>query len=79
MRDNPTSSDEPQAPLPFVAMVFLALFAFVVPLVVPALNILNLLSFPLGYFMAAQGIMIAFVVIGLLSALWQDRRATKDR
>jgi putative solute:sodium symporter small subunit len=61
-----------------VALFFLALFAFVVPLIVPALNVVNVLSFPLGYFMAAQGILIAFVAIGLLSALWQDRRATKD-
>jgi putative solute:sodium symporter small subunit len=76
--DNPNLSDEPPPRLPFVAMVFLALFAFGVPLLVPALNILNVLSFPLGYFMAAQGTLIAFVAIGLLSALWQDRRAAKD-
>jgi putative solute:sodium symporter small subunit len=41
------------------------------------LNIVDVLAFPLGYFMAAQGILIAFVVIGLLSARWQYRRAPK--
>jgi putative solute:sodium symporter small subunit len=40
------------------------------------------LAFPLGYFMAAQGILLTFVAIGLLSAWWQNGRAarnTKDR
>jgi putative solute:sodium symporter small subunit len=76
--DNPISSDEQRARLPFVGLFFFALFAFAVPLIVPALNIVSVLSFPLGYFMAAQGILIGFVGIGLLSALWQDRRAAKD-
>jgi putative solute:sodium symporter small subunit len=62
---------------PFIALAFWALFAFVVPLFVPALNLGDVLAFPLGYFMAAQGILIAFVAIGLLSALWQNRRAPK--
>jgi putative solute:sodium symporter small subunit len=31
-------------------------------------------AFPLGYFMAAQGVLIAFVIIGACSARWQDRR-----
>jgi putative solute:sodium symporter small subunit len=74
---SPTSGDEQSKRFPFVALAFWALFAFVVPLFVPALNIVDVLAFPLGYFMAAQGILIAFVVIGLLSARWQDRRAAK--
>ena len=74
---SPTSGDEQSKRFPFVALAFWALFAFVVPLIVPALNIVDVLAFPLGYFMAAQGILIAFVVIGLLSARWQDRPAAK--
>jgi putative solute:sodium symporter small subunit len=74
---NQISSDEQPKRFPFVALAFWALFAFVVPLFVPALNLVEVLAFPLGYFMAAQGILIAFVAIGLLSALWQDRRAAK--
>ena len=74
---SPTLGDEQPTRFPFAALAFWALFAFVVPLFVPALNIVDVLAFPLGYFMAAQGILIAFVVIGLLSARWQDRRAAK--
>jgi len=74
---SPTSGDEQPKRFPFVALAFWALVAFVVPLLVPALNIVDVLAFPLGYFMAAQGILIAFVIIGLLSARWQDRRAAK--
>jgi putative solute:sodium symporter small subunit len=60
--------------LPIVALLFWALFAFVVPSFVQALNLVDVLAFPLGYYMAAQGILIAFVAVGLLSARWQDRR-----
>ena len=74
---SPTSGAEQSGRFPFAALAFWVLFAFVVPLVVPALNIVDVLAFPLGYFMAAQGILITFVVIGLLSARWQDRRAAK--
>ncbi len=68
--------------LPIVALLAWALFAFVVPSFVQALNLVDVLAFPLGYFMAAQGILFTFVAIGVLSAWWQDRRAaraTKDR
>jgi putative solute:sodium symporter small subunit len=52
--------------------------AFVVPSFVQALNIVDVLAFPLGYFMAAQGALIAFVAIGVLSARWQDRREARE-
>ena len=79
VRESPISiaGDEQPKRFPFVALAFWAFVAIVVPLFVPALNIVDVLAFPLGYFMAAQGILIAFVVIGLLSARWQDRRAAK--
>jgi len=60
--------------LPIVALIFWSLFAFLVPCLVQALNLVDVLAFPLGYFMAAQGILIALVIIGVLSARWQDRR-----
>ena len=73
--------ENPQMPaagrLPYVALALWALFAFVVPLFVQALNIVELLAFPLGYFMAAQGVLMAFVAIGLTSARWQNRRAAR--
>ena len=28
---------------------------------------------PLGFFMVAQGVLIALVLVGLISARWQDR------
>jgi putative solute:sodium symporter small subunit len=57
-----------------MALVIWSLFAFLVPSFVQALNLVDVLAFPLGYFMAAQGILIAFVIIGVLSARRQDRR-----
>jgi len=60
--------------LPIVALLLWSLFAFVVPSFVQALNLVDVFAFPLGYFMAAQGVLIAFVIIGVLSARWQDRR-----
>ena len=51
-----------------MALIFWSLFAFLVPCLVQALNLVDVLAFPLGYFMAAQGILIALVIIGVLSA-----------
>jgi len=45
-----------------------------VPSFVQALNLIDVFAFPLGYFMAAQGALIAFVIVSALSARWQDRR-----
>ena len=62
------------ARLPVVALLLWALFAFVVPSFVQALNLVDVFAFPLGYFMAAQGVLFAFVIIGVFSARWQDHR-----
>ena len=74
MRDQSLTANDPPKRLPIVALVFWSLFAFLVPSFVQALNLVDVLAFPLGYFMAAQGILIAFVIIGVLSARRQDRR-----
>ena len=74
MRDQSLTANDPSRRLPIVALVFWSLFAFLVPSFVQALNLVDVLAFPLGYFMAAQGILIAFVIIGVLSARRQDRR-----
>jgi putative solute:sodium symporter small subunit len=58
--------------LPIVALLLWAIFAFVVPRFVQALNVVDVLAFPLGYFMAAQGSLIVFVVIAILSARRQN-------
>ena len=78
MREDPqTLTARPAGRLPIVALLLWALFAFVLPSFAQALNILSVSAFPLGYFLVAQGALIAFVVIGLVSALWQDRRAAR--
>ena len=74
MRDHQLTATDLPGRFPIVALVFWVLFAFLVPSFVQALNLIDVLAFPLGYFMAAQGILIAFVIIGVLSARWQDRR-----
>lgn len=68
------SSKTPTARLPIVALLAWALFAVLVPAFTQALNLVDVLAFPLGFFMVAQGALIAFVVIGIVSARWQDRR-----
>ena len=74
MRDHQLTATDLPGRFPIVALVFWALFAFLVPSFVQALNLVDVLAFKLGYYMAAQGILIAFVIIGVLSARWQDRR-----
>jgi putative solute:sodium symporter small subunit len=77
VREDQEASSVPPARsgrLPIVALLFWALFAFAVPSFVQALNLVDVLAFPFGYYMAAQGILIVFVIVGFLSARWQDRR-----
>ncbi len=64
MRDHQLTATDLPGRFPIVALVFWVLFAFLVPSFVQALNLVDVLAFPLGYFMAAQGILIAFVIIG---------------
>jgi len=76
VREDPQASSAalPAGRLPVVALLLWALLAFVVPSFVQVLNLVDVFAFPLGYFMAAQGALLAFVIIGVLSARWQDRR-----
>lgn len=55
-------------------MVALILFcAFVLPLFAVELNTDSILSFPLGYFFAAQGVMIVLIV----AVYWSGSRQAK--
>ncbi len=76
MRDQSQTSVEDARParLPVVALLLLALLALGVPLISPALNLVDVFAFPLGYFMVAQGSLIALMLVGIASARWQDRR-----
>lgn len=44
-----------------VALVIIC--AFVLPLLAPVLNANSLLGFPVGYYVAAQGLMIVLIVV----------------
>jgi putative solute:sodium symporter small subunit len=57
-----------------VALLLLLLLAIGMPLLVRPLNLVDVLAFPLGYFMLAQGSLIGLVLVGIASARWQDRR-----
>ena len=58
---------------PIFALMLWAVFAFAVPRLVQTLNVVDVFAFPLGFFMNAQGSLIAFVFIAIFSALRQDR------
>jgi putative solute:sodium symporter small subunit len=49
------------------------LFALVVPRLVQALNIVDVLAFPLGFFMTAQGSLVVLLIVAVLSARRRDR------
>ena len=49
--------------LMWVCLVIWALFSFVIHMFVSALNGISFLGFPLGFYMAAQGSLIVFVVL----------------
>ena len=53
----------------FVLWVF---FSFVIHFFVDQLNAIKILGFPLGFYMAAQGSLIAFVVMLFVFAKRQD-------
>lgn len=48
-------------------------FSFLVHYFAPQLNNVRILGFPLGYYMAAQGSLIAFVVMCIWNAKRQDK------
>lgn len=63
--------------LPILALALWAVFAFAVPYSVQTLNAFEVLDFRLGYFMNAEGSLLAFVLIAIVSAFrqgWLDAR-----
>jgi putative solute:sodium symporter small subunit len=48
-------------------------FSFVIHIFAPQLNNIRILGFPMGYYMAAQGSLIAFVLMCVWNAKAQDR------
>ncbi len=58
--------------LMWVMMFLWAIFSFVIHMFVNELNTIKVLGFPLGFYMAAQGSLIAFVVMLFIFAKRQD-------
>ena len=56
-----------------VHLVIWFIFSFVVHWIAPALNKVSVFQFPLGFYMAAQGSLIVFVVQLFIFAKQQDR------
>ena len=69
---------ERRASLPIVALIIGSFLAFAVPRFVQPLNLVDVLAFPFGYYMAAQGILLGFLIVGIISARWHNRREARD-
>lgn len=59
--------------LMFVILAAWFFFSFVVHFFAPSLNNIKIIGFPLGYYMAAQGSLIAFVLMCIWNAKSQDQ------
>lgn len=59
--------------LMWTIMVLWAFFSFVVPAFAVQLNTVTVGGFPLGYYMAAQGSLIAFVILCFWNASAQNK------
>jgi putative solute:sodium symporter small subunit len=59
--------------LMWIALAIWAFFAFVIHFFVNTLNEIVILGFPLGFYMAAQGSLIVFVVMLFMFAKQQDK------
>jgi putative solute:sodium symporter small subunit len=58
--------------LMWLMMILWIIFSFVIHMFVDQLNAIKILGFPLGFYMAAQGSLIAFVVMLFIFAGKQD-------
>jgi putative solute:sodium symporter small subunit len=63
--------------LMIVHMVIWFIFSYVVHWIAPELNQVKFLSFPLGFYMAAQGSLIVFVV-QLFIFSWQQEKIDRE-
>lgn len=59
--------------LMWIMMILWAFFSFFIHMFVDQLNTIKILGFPLGFYMAAQGSLIAFVVMLFVFAKQQDK------
>jgi putative solute:sodium symporter small subunit len=59
--------------LMWIVLALWFVFSFVIPLIAHQLNAIVIFGFPLGFYMAAQGSLIAFVVLCFWSASAQNK------
>ena len=59
--------------LMWTILVLWFIFSFVIHIFAPWLNAIRILGFPLGFYMAAQGSLIVFVVLCFWNAFAQER------
>ena len=59
--------------LMFAILIAWFIFSFAIHLFAPQLNSIRIIGFPLGYYMAAQGSLIAFVLMCIWNARAQNR------
>ena len=57
----------------FITLTLWFIFSFLIPWFAHVLNNISFMDFPLGYYMAAQGSLIAFVVIIFWSVSAQNK------
>ncbi len=58
--------------LMWICLVLWAIFSFVIHIFVSALNGISFIDFPLGFYMAAQGSLVVFVVLIFWYSARQD-------
>jgi putative solute:sodium symporter small subunit len=63
--------------IPVLALLAWAFFVLAIPRLVEQLNIVDVFAFPLGFFMAAQGSLLALLVVAILSARHHDKLAAR--
>lgn len=59
--------------LTFVILVLWAIFSIILPWNAHALNAMSFMGFPLGFYITAQGALIAFVVLIFVHNWLQDK------
>jgi len=59
--------------IPILALLAWAFLVLAIPRLVEPLNIVDVFAFPLGFFMTAQGSLIALLVVAVLSAPHHDK------
>ena len=74
----PASAGRPRRRhIPVLALLAWAFFVLAIPRLVEQLNIVDVFAFPLGFFMTAQGSLLALLVAAVVSARHRDKLAAR--